>query len=190
MISWWTGLTLGMQILWGISLLATVIFIIQTVMAFLGTDADLSGDLSAGADADVLSDGGNLYTFRNVVNFLLGFGWSAIILEDSMPDVPLRLLVSILIGILLVVAVMSLFKWLSSMQQSGNIRLENEAAGCRGTVYLPIPAKGEGKGKVQISIGGAVREYDAVTDGEPLPTGTLIKVDKVVDEGTVLVSRS
>ena len=189
MIAWWTGLTLGMKILWGISLAASLVFIVQTVMVFIGADADVNGDLSAAADADVLADGGNLYTFRNVVNFLLGFGWSGIILEDGIPNVPLRLFVSILIGVLLVALVMALFKWLSSMQQSGNIQLSAAAAGCKGEVYLPIPASGSGKGKVQLSISGAIREYDALTGGPALATGEMVVVTSVVDSTTVCVEK-
>ena len=40
---------------------------------------------------------------------------------------------------------------------------------------------------MQITIGGAVREYDALTDGETLPTGSNIKVLEALDDHTLLV---
>ncbi len=58
---------------------------------------------------------------------------------------------------------------------------------CKGTVYLPIPAERSGEGKVQITIAGAVREFNALTEGEALKTGTPIKVTEVVNESTLVV---
>ena len=101
---------------------------------------------------------------------------------------PVLIIVSVIIGVALVAAVMYLFKWLAGMQQSGNIDVEKVARGCEGTVYLTIPAAQGGEGKVQISISGAVREYNAVTDHEEdLRTGVPIRVVDVVNSNTVLV---
>jgi hypothetical protein len=74
------------------------------------------------------------------------------------------------------------------MQQSGNIDLMKDAEGCNGKVYLTIPAERGGTGKVQITINGAVREYDAMTDSEQdLKTGKAIKVVEAIDNSTLLV---
>ena len=141
----------------------------------------------ADMDAAVGSGGVNLYTFRNFVNFFLGFGWSAVLLGRSIPSKGLLLLISVLVGVAFVALVMWLFKWLYSMQQTGNINVYKSAVGCTGTVYLPIPAERGGEGKVQITIQGAVREYNALTEGEALPTGKPIKVVEVINPGTLLV---
>jgi len=192
--SWWVSLSVAMKILWGVTLAASLIFVIQSILTFIGADAGDGGidtDVDTGFDseaADATVDGGtNLYTFRNFVNFILGFGWSAILLQEKIHSIPLLLLVSAVIGVALVAAVMYLFKWLSSMQQSGNINLYKAAVGCNGTVYLPIPAERQGEGKVQISINGAVREYNALTDGDALKTSTPIRVVEVIGPGTVVV---
>ena len=191
--TWWAGLSLVMKILWCVTLTASLVFIIQSILTFVGADADSNFDVDVdtsldGADLSNIEGGSNLYTFRNFVNFLLGFGWSAILLQESIPNTALLILVSVVVGVALVAAVMYLFKWLAGMQQSGNINLEKSAAGCEGTVYLTIPASRAGSGKVQITIDGAVREYDAVTEHEtPLKTGTPIRVVDVVDAHTVIV---
>ena len=192
--SWWASLSVAMKILWGVTLSASLIFLIQSILTFIGADSDSSGidtDFDTGFDseaADAAVEGGNnLYTFRNLINFLLGFGWSAILLQDKITSIPLLIIVSAAIGVGLVALVMYLFKWLSSMQQSGNINLYKLAVGCSGTVYLTIPGERQGEGKVQISISNAVREYDAVTDGESLKTGTPVRVTEVVGPHTVLV---
>ena len=192
--SWWVSLSLAMKILWGITLAASLIFIIQSIMTFIGADAGDGGidtDFDTGFDsetADATVDGGtNLYTFRNLVNFCLGFGWSAILLQERIQSVPWLIIVSVLVGVALVALVMYLFKWLSSMQQSGNINLFKAAVGCNGSVYLTIPGQRAGEGKVQISINNSVREYGAVTDGDTLRTGTQIRVVEVLSSDTVLV---
>jgi membrane protein implicated in regulation of membrane protease activity len=194
--TWWAGLSLIMKILWGVTLAASLAFIIQSIMTFVGADADSNFDVDVdtsldGADLSNIEGGSNLYTFRNFVNFILGFGWSAILLQESISSVPVLVVVSILIGIALVAIVMYLFKWLSGMQQSGNINLEKAAPGCEGKVYLTIPAARSGEGKVQITINGAVREYNAITEEEiPLKTGTPIRVVDAVNANTLLVEQN
>ena len=190
--TWWASLSLVMKVLWGVTLAASLIFIIQSILTFMGADADTDFDVDVdtsldGTDLSNIEGGSNLYTFRNFVNFILGFGWSAILLRESVSGAAL-ILVSALIGIALVVAVMYLFKWLAGMQQSGNINLQQAAAGCEGKVYLTIPASRGGMGKVQITINGAVREYDAVTESNTvLKTGVPIRVVDAVDANTLLV---
>ncbi len=224
MIEAWNSLDVPMKVLWGITLAASLIFVIQSIMTFFGADGDADADFSNGGDfssdgsggdlgghdgslgadgaADIhdglngngsdvdlneASHGMNLLTFKNFVNFCLGFGWSAILLKEDIGSVPLLLFLSALVGVALVVAVMYLYKWLWSMQQSGNIDLFKCAKGCQGAVYIPVPAQRAGEGKVQISINNSIREYGALTDGQALKTGARVTVVEVVDSNTVLV---
>ena len=211
MIEWWNSLEPAMKVLWAVTLSASLVFVIQTVMTFLGAagdsdfdinsdfDADAPGDLADGSvdvgggpdagghDVAHPSTGMNLLTFRNFVNFLLGFGWTAILLKDSIPSTGVRLLIAIAVGAALVALVMLLFKWLTDMQESGNINVFKSAVDCQGTVYLTVPGERAGEGKVQITINNAVREYAAVTDGPTLKTGTRIRVVEAVSANTLLV---
>lgn len=195
-----------MKILWAITIISSLIFIIQSIMTFIGadagdggidadfggTDADLgAGDLNTDVDSSSeysdMGSGMNLLTFRNFVNFFLGFGWTAVLFAGEIKSTGVLMLLSILVGVALVFAVMYLFKWLSSLQQTGTINVYKTAVGCAGKVYLTIPASRSGEGKVQITINDSVREYDALTDGEELPTGTNIKVLEAIDAHTLLV---
>ncbi len=193
---WWSSLSVMLKVLWGVTLSASLIFLIQSVMTFIGADAggdmdmDFDADMSADADfSDLGHSGMNLYTFRNFVNFCLGFGWTAVLMYEKIRPLALLFVVAFLVGAALVVAVMYLFKLLSSMQQSGNINVYKSAVGCHGNVYLTIPGERKGDGKVQISINGSIREYNALTDDETIPTGTPIKVVEVLDESTLVVSK-
>ena len=209
MIEWWNSLDTAMKVLWAVTLSASLVFVLQTVMTFLGAAGDSDFDINSDFDTDSPGDiadgstdvgggpaasaaahpstGMNLLTFRNFINFLIGFGWTAILLKDSVPAIAPRMLIAILVGVALVAIVMLLFKWLTDMQQSGNINVFKTAVGCEGKVYLTIPGQRSGTGKVQIAINESVREYDAVTDGPTLPTGAAIRVVEAIGSETVLV---
>ncbi|MDE5559240.1 MAG: hypothetical protein K2I84_01120 [Bacteroidales bacterium] len=192
MATWWDSLDILMKVLWGITLSASLIFVIQSIMTVvgLGGDGGLDGDFSTGFDDLSTLDAGpgmNLYTFRNLVNFLLGFGWTAILLRDRIASIAWLMVLAVLVGLALVAVVMYLFKWLNGMQQSGNIDVFRAAVGCQGRVYLTIPAERKGEGQVQITISGSVREYNAVTDGDEIKTGTPIKVVEVLNSNTLVV---
>ena len=193
--AWWASLSVIMKVLWGITLAASLVFVVQTVMTFIGADAGGDFDVDAGGGMDVdfddvssaMGTGMNLLTFRNLVNFLLGFGWTFILLQKSISSTGLLLFLSVLVGLALVAIVMYMFKWLSSMQQSGTIDVYKAAVGCHGKVYLTIPGGRSGEGKVQITINNSVREYAALTDSDTLKTGTPIKVLEVLSPSTLLV---
>ncbi|MBR5054813.1 MAG: hypothetical protein IKX07_04420 [Bacteroidales bacterium] len=193
MAVWWASLSVIMKVLWSITLAASLVFIVQTIMTFIGAaggDFDVEGggmDIDFDDPSAAMGSGMNLYTFRNLVNFLLGFGWTFILLQKSISSKGLLILISLLVGLALVAIVMYMFKWLSGMQQSGNIDVYKAAVGCQGTVYLTIPGERSGEGKVQITINNAVREYAALTDSDTLKTGTPIRVVEVLSPSTLLV---
>lgn len=185
MQEWWISLDTYMQVLWFITLTASLIFIVQTILTFIGMDAD------ANMDTDPTSTIGEfpfqVFTFRNFINFFLGFGWTAIALNGKINGI-LAVFLSFLVGLLLVGIVMYIFYLMSKMEQSGNIDVVN-AVGCKGNVYLKIPAARGGEGKVQITIQGAIREYDAVTNGEELPTGTPIIITETLNENVLVAAK-
>lgn len=191
MIEWLNSMDVMTRIFWAIALASSLIFVIQSVLTFIGADADATGmDMDAGASVDDPSDMGTgmgLLTFRNFVNFFLGFGWMALIMKEKTSSLSLVIIVSAIVGALLVVAVMMLFKWLGSMQETGNIDVYKSAVDCRGTVYLTVPAERRGEGKVQIVINNSVREYNAQTDGPELKTGASIRVVDIVNPNVLLV---
>ena len=57
------------------------------------------------------------------------------------------------------------------------------AIGQSGEVYLTIPAKKAGNGKVQLVVQGALRTINAVTeDTDDIKTGSLIEVVSIENE--------
>jgi len=185
---WWTSLDLYLKIMWGIAIPVSIIFIIQMIMTFLGMGdhGEVSGDADGDADMQMPFQ---LFTFRNFVNFFLGFSWAGISLFELFDNKTWLTLFSVFIGLLLVTIVMALLYALSKAIQSGNININN-AVGKTATVYFPIPASGKGKGKVQLSVQQAVREYDAISEEEEnLPTGSIVRVKEAIDGHTLLVGK-
>lgn len=196
MTEWWTSLDIYMTILWCIAIATSLTFVLQSILTFIGVDSggdfdtDIDTNFDSALDSHPTFDGDssmNLFTFRNLINFFLGFSWTAILLHGKFASEALALTLAVLVGAGLVLAVMYMFKWLSGMQQSGNINVYKSAVGCQGKVYLTVPEERKGTGKVQISINESVREYDAVTDGDSIRTGTPVKVIEVIDPNTLLV---
>ena len=187
MENWWSNLEMMQKLLWCISVASTFIFVVQAILTFIGMDSD--GGLDVDTDIDGLEGHPfQLFTFRNLINFLLGFGWTGLVFYHSIGNLFLLALVSTLFGCMLVAVVMWMFFQLSKMVQSGNIAIE-DTVGLNATVYLIIAGHRERAGKVQLSVKGAIREYDAVTDGETLKTGELVVVEKVLDGNILLVKK-
>jgi hypothetical protein len=76
-------------------------------------------------------------------------------------------------------AVMLVVAWLLRMQMRlqtrGNLEPAN-ALGQSARVYLRIPARNTGFGKVTLKLQGRTAEFSAFTLGEALPTGALVKI--------------
>ncbi len=131
------------------------------------------------ADTDVDADhGGDLFGFfsiRAVAAFLTFFGLSGMwgLDADWGPGRTIAVAMGSGLGMMVVVAwVMSLQ---SKLYSEGNLNPEN-AVGENAKVYLKIPGENAGKGKITVSIQGRSQEFDAVTSGPELPTGSSVKV--------------
>ena len=189
---WYGQLDPHLRIYWSVALITSALFVIQVALTFIGLGhGDVDVDFQA---ADATPDGGlegvdgamQIFTVRNVINFLLGVSWGGVCLWDVIPSRVLLAVVSVFIGLCFVGLFLLLYRQMMRLQASGNIRIES-AVGQVCQVYLRIPSGRSGAGKVQISINNSVREYDALTDGDALPTGTDVKVVEAINATTLLV---
>src|SRR5574339_239888 len=86
------------KVFWFIAIPTSVIFLIQTIMTFAGVDSH--DGLSADFDSD-LQHGDTpfqLFTFRNLINFLLGFSWTGISFYGTIDNKTILTALSIFIG--------------------------------------------------------------------------------------------
>lgn len=175
---------------WIIALCASLVFLIQTVMTFvgLGTDADVDAGPMDGS-VDSMEDGSlsGVFSFRNLINFLLGYGWAGALLFSSIEKRWLLQVVAIAVGLAFVLAFVFMFRQVMKLSHDGSFKLQ-EAVGLKADVYLRIPAARSGRGKVQVSVKGSVHEVDAMTDrNDEIATGGQVKIVKVLGDDLLLV---
>ena len=65
-------------IYWGVAIISSLVFTIQTLLLFVGFDADGNFD---GGDVSFDVDGLALVSVKTVACFLLGFGWCGVIIS-------------------------------------------------------------------------------------------------------------
>jgi hypothetical protein len=58
-----------------------------------------------------------------------------------------------------------------------------------GEVYLTIPGQLAGKGKISLSVRGSVHELDAITAGDSIAVGALVRVVKIESDNLLLVEK-
>ncbi|MBN1130941.1 MAG: hypothetical protein JXA71_18270 [Chitinispirillaceae bacterium] len=177
------------QVLWYIAIPASAVFVIQSVLTLAGITFDH-------ADSDIHHDGdaGHAYfpifTIRNLVIFLMMFGWTGIaMIRQFHTGVPLTLAVSFLAGLTLMFLVALMFFGISKMTSSGTVVVDNTIIGSEAKVYLKIPAHRGGHGKITVLVKGVQKEIPAMTEGGELPTGALVTINELKNDGSVSVSQ-
>ena len=175
---------------WVIALCASLVFLIQTIMTFvgLGTDADVdAGPMDSSIDS--MEDGSlsGVFSFRNLINFLLGYGWAGALLFSSIEKGWLLQVVAIAVGLVFVLAFVFMFRQVMKLSHDGSFKM-SEAVGLKADVYLRIPASRSGRGKVQVSVKGSVHEIDAMTDNDTeIATGGQVQIVEVLGDDLLLV---
>lgn len=180
------SLELPMQIFWGIAIVTSVFFLIQTIMAFMGLDTDTHD--GAGFDTVEMEGLSGYFSFRNLINFLLGYGWGGVLLESIIPNMIWLELAAVGVGILFVSAFIIIIRQVMKLSTDKTFRME-EALGLIGDTYLRIPAAKGGTGKVMVSVRGSMHEIDAMTEGGEIPTGSKVRVTKVIGSELLEVER-
>ncbi len=188
--TWWEALSTLQKIHWAIALPSTLIFLFQLIMSLVGGDADnIDSDGGFDADGDGLDDGMSIFSVRSIVSFLMFYGWSGLATIERGGIAWWGVsLISLLIGTVMMLFTAWLFFTLIKLQESGTMKLSN-ALGQQGEVYITIPAKKQGEGKVQIIVQGSYKTLDAMTeDTEEIVTGTFIEVVEIIN-GVLIVKR-
>jgi hypothetical protein len=186
----WSEVGIFEQVFWVITIPATVIFLVLLVLTVLGSDADIDVD----TDVDAGIDAGDSIPFqflslKNIVAFFAVFGWSGIGFVNAGLSSWLVILLATICGLLMMIAMAALFYFMSRLAESGTLNMKN-AVGKLGEVYLIIPAKRNGMGKVQLNVQGSIRTLDAITDEpETIPTSSIIQVIDVIDDQILLVKK-
>lgn len=157
-------------------------------------DAGMDGDADAETDVDAgghsgLFAGLKLFTLRGIVAFLAVCGWGGLwLLRMGMHPI-FAVFLAIAMGFWAMLLMALFLRVALKLQNDGTLDFRN-ALGTAGTVYLTIPARRAGEGKVHVVVQDQLRELEAVTDEEtPIPTGSEIVVVGLSGGNTLVVCR-
>ena len=166
--TWWQQQPLSEQIFWSIGLISNVLFVIYIAAQFLGGH---DTDVDAGHDSSHLG----ILSIRGLLAFGMFMGWTGLIVVQAGFGLLAALIAGALAGILASWLAWRLFLLLLRLQVSGTLDPER-VVGQTGSVHLRIPAEKQGMGKVMVEVQGALRELEAVSETESIPTGTSILI--------------
>ena len=185
MMEAWNALDGAQKVFWCVAIAASIVFVIQTVMTFIGLDSDTDID-AGGLDVDEGISG--FFSLKNLVNFLLGYGWAGIVLKNLIPSTLWLQLAAVGVGLVFVLVWVVIIRQVMKLGVDKTFHIE-ETVGSIADVYLRIPAATKGSGKVMVSVRGSVHEIDAVTEGDEIPTGVKAKILRTAGSDTVVVER-
>ena len=160
-------------------------------------DVDVDGDhhttMHHAADADIDHPTSarlfQVLSFRAVVAALTFFGLGGLGALSKGYSPTIALMIAALAGCTALYGMYRLMKALYSFQSSGNVNLRN-AVGRAAKIYVPVPASGDGKGKVLLTVQGRTMELEAVTDEtQNLSTGEDVVVEHIIGDDVVKVAR-
>lgn len=171
---------------WYIAIPTSIIFIIQTIITFSGLDiadgidTDFHGDMHGGSDFQ-------LFSLRNLINFLLGFSWTGISFYSTIGDQPILLIAtSFIVGVLFVVLFFLVIRQVQKLAEDNSFKITN-TLNKTAEVYLTIPENKKGKGKIMISVNGAFHELEAMTENDRIASGAVVRVVKIESNNILIV---
>jgi len=171
---------------WFIAIPTSLIFLIQTIMTFMGVDstdgleADFDGDLTGGQAPF------QLFSLRNLTNFLLGFSWTGISFFNLISNAIILVSLAVLVGAFFVYFFFLIIKQVQKLAEDNSFKIAN-TLNKTAEVYLSIPEKKSGKGKIMISVKGAFHELDAMTEGEKIKSGSIVRVVRIENPNILIV---
>lgn len=184
----------------GCAILGGVLLLCQFLLSLVGAGGehdismdhhiDLGGAHHAGED-HTAEHGATWYfhmlSFRAICAALTFFGLGGLAAASSASLSAVAFPAGLAAGTVAMIVVAWMMSLLGRLQSEGNVRIER-AVGAMGTVYLGIPASGQGAGKVTVNVQERSMEYRAVTQHEqPLETGTPVMVVGVAGPDTLEV---
>jgi len=191
MTDWWAGLTALEKIFAALAIPFSLLTLLQLLIELLGIGSDHAdhGIFAFDQDMGGFFDHFTFFSVRNLIYFLMMFGWTGLACSKASLPVFWTVSIAILAGLLTTLIIGFLFFTFMKLTESGNIRIES-AIGQVGTVYISIPGGRHGTGVMQLVMQGVTQEMNAMTNGEKLPAGAAVKVLEVMEGNILLVDKA
>jgi hypothetical protein len=167
------------------AVVGTVLFVLRLSLSLFGGDG---GDFDTDFDVDTDSSF-TLFSLLSVLSFIMGSGWMGLAcrVDWGLGRVP-----SLLIAVGFGTAMMFLASGLMILTRKLNRSVQYDvrtAIGRTGRAYMTIPAKGQGQGKVEVSVSGRLKVLAAISNGEEIGAFTDVKVIDARDDDTIVVEK-
>lgn len=181
MLNSFNSLSTYIQVVTVVSVIATLLLIVQLIIMLIGIDSDADLDLSVPDEISIFDIFGfRLLTIRNIIAFFAIGGWTFIIVEGITSSYLLSNIAGVLAGVITMVLLTIAMNSILKLQNNG-VKIMANAVGKVGTVYLTVPADRSGFGKVNILLQETLVEYEAKSDEEIL-TGCEVIVNEVIND--------
>ena len=186
------------------AIIGGTIFLCQLLLSLIGLSGDhdfSGGGHDVGHDVSHGDHGGHgqtehadhntpfmhMFSLRAIIAAVTFFGLTGMAVSKNEIAPLMALLISAAAGVAAMFGVGCMMCFLHRLHSDGTVRIE-QALGKIGTVYLTIPSKMAGQGKVTLNVQDRTMEYLAVTASSELPTGSKVVVVDIVSPDTVSVT--
>ena len=192
-MSWFEKMS-GLEIAYFIiACIGTVLLLVQIVMMIIGADgdADLDTDTDGDGALDSHTDTGiSLFTMKGLTAFFAIGGWTGVVLLSYGIKAAISVPVSVAAGLVAYVVVWLILRAVLKLQEDGT-QDYGTAVGKTATVYVGIPPKRSGRGKITLTLQGRYTEADAVTDEEEkIPVDETVEIVETAGDFFVVKRKS
>jgi hypothetical protein len=202
MTEWWNSLTALNQFFYGGAAFFTLIFLWQFVGMLIGLshggdfDMHVEAHVDGGVGADTIESHSmhdaaestvafHILSVRAILAFFTLFTWAGALYLNIGKDRTQALILAVAWGVAGWVVVAVLLHWLRKMAETGTRRLST-ALGQTGTVYMDIPAGGQGE--VRVAVSGVVSMVKArAAGGQAIKAGSPVTITRLLDINCVEV---
>lgn len=182
------------QALWfGVPAIAgTGLFLLRLIMMITGLGGDLDHTDDATGDAGHHHDSTWIFkilSIQTLAAFAMGFGWAGVgALNGSNLSMGVSILIALAGGVAMVWLLGLLLRSVTALEASDNVDIRT-TVGLTGSVEVMVPGSGRGAGRVSVVIKNQRCSYNAVTEGEDLPSRTQVVVLGITDDRSLRVAR-
>ena len=177
------------ELLLYIAIGATAIAVIQLILSLIGMDSDADFDVDGDTDLDFDGDHDGFLvgylSVRNAVAFLAMFGWNALYCIDAGVGDPWAFLLSVGAGLVTTLLLQGMYYMFGKLVVDSTARSES-AIGLIAEVYIPIPERGKGSGRVFVTLNNSRRELTAISSGPAFARSARVRVI-ALENGTLIV---
>ncbi len=182
------------------AVLGSAVFVLRLALMLIAGDGGGGGGFDAALDVDLdleVGDGGDhldpgqsfeILSVQAISAFLMGFGWAGLGgLNGAGWGMSPSIGAGLAGGIVMTWILAALLRTMYSLESSGNVSITT-ALNSEGEVYTSIPERHTGRGQVRVVLDGRQRIYNAVSEGEAIPTSSRVVVVRVNEDRTLTVS--